>query len=458
MFIQQWNHPQFIYLLIFLMLAAQSFLYAHFWKRLRALTINQQLSKHALKLTPGKAKWHFFVFGAASFAASTILTFLLPLSAPLASFMIVTGIDILLCVWLKKHLDRQLREIERQLETERSNIRVFTRRDETGPTYIRPMIFLLMLLLMILAVMGPEGAEKTTKLRRTPLTVTILFDLSRSMNARDFEPSRLTAARDEVNDLLEQSTGDEIGLVYFTDTAVIQSPQTLDVKSVQGFLNRAKTSDLSVHGTDLTKGLETALRTFNDENDANYIENDHGTRRVVLVTDGETHTGDIDEVIQKYVSRRIHVDVIAIGTETGAEVPDETGKILIHDGKPVISRLQDKMLREIAQKTDGIFVRYTVPEASSQMLIHNWDGLRISSKPRGFVSSLYRTQLYPWFLYPAFILLILFIIHPVLIKLWNKAREIRRQASDRHDDKIFNQSIVKSSDDEKQSIRHDNGD
>ena len=458
MFIQQWNHPQFIYLLIFLMIAALCFLYAYFWKRLRALTMNHQLSTNATKLTAGKAKTHFFVLSAASLAASSLLVFLLPLSAPLASFTIVIGIDLLLCIWLKKHLERLLREIEKELETEKANIHAFSRRAETGSPYIRPMIYLLMMVLMILAIMGPEGAEKTTKLRRTPLTETILFDLSRSMDACDIAPSRLVAARDEVNEILVQSTGDEIGLVYFTDTAVIQSPQTLDVKSVQSFLNRAKTSDLPVHGTDLTKGLETALRTFNDDNDNAYIENDHGTRRVVLVTDGETHTGDIDALIQKYVDRHIHVDVIAIGTEKGAEVPDEKGIPIKYDGKPVISQLQGDLLKSIAERTDGIFVKYTTPVESSKVLIHQWDTLRISSKPRGFVSSLYRTQLYPYFLYPAYILLILFFLHPILIMLWNKVRNFIRHDVTRHDENLFHQSTVKSGNNEKKSFKHDNGD
>ncbi|MBQ9394865.1 MAG: VWA domain-containing protein, partial [Proteobacteria bacterium] len=410
------------------------------------------------ELTASRAKRHFLALGAASLAASSILVFLLPQSTPLASFSIVVGIDILLCIWLKKHIVRQLREVEKNLETEKANIRAFSRRDETGSPYIRPIIYMLMLILMTLAIMGPEGAEKTTKLRRTPLTVTILFDLSRSMDARDITPSRLVAARDEVNELLEQSMGDEIGLVYFTDTAVIQSPQTLDVKSVQAFLNRAKTSDLPMHGTDLTKGLETALRTFNDDKDTAYIENDHGTRRVVLVTDGETHTGDIDVLIQKYVDRHIHVDVIAIGTEKGAEVPDENGKPMQYEGKPVISQLQGDILRSIAEQTDGIFVRYTTPVESSHVLIHNWDTLRISSKPRGFVSSLYRTQLYPWFLYPAYILLILFFIHPFLIKLWNKIKAICRHILAKHEDKLFHQNHVNTDNEELKLVKHDNGD
>ncbi|MBQ9241972.1 MAG: VWA domain-containing protein [Proteobacteria bacterium] len=302
-----------------------------------------------------------------------------------------------------------------------ANVRGFS--TDPGSFHVRGRaigVFLIFAFL-ILALMGPEGSEKTTRLRRTPMEVTVLFDLSRSMDAADVTPSRLEAARDEVIFLLENSYGDDFGLVYFTDTAVVQSPHTPDVRFIESFLMRVQTGDMPTHGTDLSMALKTALSLFL-ESESVRADMIPATRHVLLVTDGESHSGELESLLGRYKDEGIIVDVLAVGTENGAELKDARGERLMYEGTPVITRLETSVLEQIASETGGEFCRLGVPEQAAQKILSSWDAHRISHRPRGMMSSLYREQLYALFLVPAYILLLLLFMSPGVAWVFRRLR------------------------------------
>ena len=183
---------------------------------------------------------------------------------------------------------------------------------------------------------------------------------------------------------------------------------------------------MPTHGTDLSAGLKQALRTFDERDDLYFADTGYLTRRVVLVTDGESHSGDISEILSEYQKRFVHVDVIAIGTENGAEITDKLGRPYIYRGDHVVSKLQTDILKQIAHSTNGSFVRYDIPELASQTIIANWDAVRIGTKPRGLTSSIYRVQLYYLFLYPAYALLLILLLQPLIAKFMTP-RKIKRE-------------------------------
>ncbi len=413
--IQQWNHPNLIYLLIPLMLGMLGFVYHDIWKKLRAhqvcmLTQDQripELKKFAVVCTLLAVIAVIFIF---------FIVLVLPQTTAFISFLFVFTLEIIIILSFQVSVQNYFYS-KYIPEKVTQNIDHFTVKPNKTYYRILPWAFFTALALLILAVMGPEGGEKQTMLRRTPLKITVAFDLSRSMNARDLQPSRLIAAKDEIQLLLSHSSGDEVGLVLFSDTAVIQSPQTQDIQTLLTFLNMANTETLPTHGTDLNKALEMALKTFDEEDDFYYKDTNIKTRRVVLVTDGETHTGDLKTTLKHFQDRRIHIDVLAIGTENGAEIMDQSGTPLQYEHETVISRLQTETLQQIANQTDGSFVKCTTPEMAANNLINLWDAIRIDTKPKGFISSLYRVQLYRIFLYPAYTIFILLLIYPMLMSV-----------------------------------------
>ncbi len=436
--IQQWNRPEFMYLLIILMIGMIFRVYSYIWNRCRAIIVETTLNPNAEKPNFLPYMVRAILYGVLAFAVSTAFLLLMPQKSPLTEFCFCFLLDVGFCFGLYGYLHVQMGRYHLFKPEVDKNVQEFSNRQFLSREVPRALIMVFSLGFMILAAMGPEGAEKTTKLRRTPLNVTILFDLSRSMDAQDYSPSRLRVAKDEMVKLLEQGEGDEIGLVFFSDTAIVQAPQTYDMKSLQNFIEHASTDTMPTHGTDLIKALETALRMFDENRDDEYLDSGHAKRRVVLVTDGESHSGDYFSILERYVKRGIHIDVIAIGSENGAEIPLEAGKMLMYGNVPVISRLDSSKLEKIAKMTDGTFVRYTVPELAAQTIISNWDLVRISSSSQGVVSSLYRTQLYSYFLYPAYILLILFFFHSILLWLLKPVFVLRRAKQKSNSEKEAN--------------------
>ena len=425
-YIQHWNAPYLIYLLIVVMLGMMAFVYHDLWKLLRAhhlkTTLAPDQSQYPIKSFILKA----ILGGIVVFTLSTVFILVVPITLPFIAFILAFLLNLTLIIALYHWLRTQAQKSNLVPEPALQNIKNFTSCHLIGTRFTIPVLLLFISSLLILAMMGPQGTERTTKLKRTPLKVTLLFDLSASMTADDVAPTRLQAAKNETIALLKQSTGDDVGLIFFTDHTIIQSPQTLDIDTLQTFIRRADPKEMPSQGTDINKALEYALNTF-DINDDLYYK-DHMTRRVVLITDGESHTGDLNATLEKYLERHIPIDIIAIGTENGAEILDHKQNPIQYQGKNVVSKLQTQKLQAIADATHGIFTKYRIPEHAAHTLITNWDAFRILAKPSGLVSSIYRIQLYPFFLYPAFLLTLLGFTLPIL-NLMLRTRRLKKQKS-----------------------------
>lgn len=410
-FIEQWSRPQMIYLLVPLMAVMLGYACHLIWKRYRIYVVYESLGKDITK-QDCKQLWKRCILGILiSFFISTVVTILLPKYFPFLMFIILLILNVILCVVFVYYIYNYMYSHGFMPAAVSANVRAFSTNPGKYHVRWRALGVFLIFALLILALMGPEGSEKTTRLRRTPMEVTVLFDLSRSMDATDVTPSRLEAARDEVVFLLENSFGDDFGLVYFTDTAVVQSPHTPDVRFIESFLMRMQTSDMPTHGTDLSMALKTALSLFM-ESESMRADMIPATRHVLLVTDGESHSGELEPLLSGYRDEGIIVDVLAVGTENGAELKDARGERLMYEGSPVITRLETSVLEQIASGTGGEFCRLGVPEQAAQKILSSWDAHRIGHRPRGMMSSLYREQLYALFLVPAYILLMLLLLFP----------------------------------------------
>lgn len=427
-FIEQWSHPQMIYLLVPMMLGMIGYAYHLIWKRYRIYLIYEKFGKDVKKQDSRKLWKLCILAGIIIFSISTLVTFVVPKRFPFLIFICLLVLNLVLCGGMIYYIYNYMRTHGFLPKDVSENVRNFS----TDPGFYqvrgREIGVVLIFSLLVLALMGPEGSEKTTRLRRTPMEVTVLFDLSRSMDATDVKPTRLDVARDEVIFLLENSFGDDFGLVYFTDTAVVQAPHTPDVRFIESFLMRAQTETMPTHGTDLTLALKTALSLFRESEDqrADMIP---ATRHVLLVTDGETHTGDMDALLSEYQDEGIIVDVLAVGTENGAELMDSNGKRLMYEERPVITKLETALLERIASETKGEFCHIGVPEQAAQKILASWDAHRIGHRPRGVMSSLYREQLYAWFLIPAYLLLVLMLVFPGVV--WF-VRFVRRRSGIGH--------------------------
>lgn len=210
----------------------------------------------------------------------------------------------------------------------------------------------------------------------------IALDTSKSMMAQDVEPNRLAKAKHEISTFLEQLRGDRVGLVFFAGTSFVQSPLTLDYAAIQLFLDVADHTIIPVPGTDIAGAIDKSVEAFKVSGKR--------TRVLILMTDGETHTSNTAEVLQKAADERVIIFTIGFGKGTGVPIPmrDERGAVVGYkrdeDGKPVLSSLNSQILMEIASETGGEFYAATsgenemekIAEAIDQMEKAKFKGIK----------------------------------------------------------------------------------
>jgi Ca-activated chloride channel family protein len=122
---------------------------------------------------------------------------------------------------------------------------------------------------------------------------------------------------------------------------------------------------------------------------------------IVLITDGEDHESfPLDAAGE---ARDAGVHVIAVGSAARPACPlviadPKTGAAttMMHDGAPVISKLDGDTLRQIAVTTEGVSTSRPVPRRSIRVDRHP---ARQADRPGGGrlpVTRVIPTELYPW--------------------------------------------------------------
>lgn len=208
------------------------------------------------------------------------------------------------------------------------------------------------LLLVVLALAGPKWGFHWEEVKREGIDLIVAIDTSRSMLATDVKPNRLERAKLAVLDLVDFLQGDRIGLVAFAGTAFLECPLTLDYAAFARSLRATEVGLIPRGGTALARAIETSLAGFEAR------EGKH--EALILITDGEDHEGDLDAAVQQAVEKGVRIYTVGIGTSEGELVPQAGGGggyVKDRSGQVVKSRLNEEVLKDIALKTDGAYVR-----------------------------------------------------------------------------------------------------
>ena len=110
--------------------------------------------------------------------------------------------------------------------------------------------------------------------------VVVALDASKSMLARDVQPSRIDRARLELTTLLDDLKGDRVGIVVFAGDAFVQCPLTSDYAAAKMFLRAVDPEQMPQGGTNIGAALVLARQVFENA--------DRGAKEkvVVLISDG----------------------------------------------------------------------------------------------------------------------------------------------------------------------------
>ncbi len=220
--------------------------------------------------------------------------------------------------------------------------------------YLKAALVILGLATALLALAEIRWGFTWEEVQRRGVDIVVALDVSDSMLVEDAESggrlSRLERAKREITDLLRLLEGDRIGLVAFAGTAFIECPLTLDYGAAEIFLETIDTDLIPVKGTSLGDAIRTSLEAFEGGS--------HPSRAVILITDGEDHSGEALEAAAAAKLAGVRIFTIGIGRDEGAPIPAPGGGFRRdRSGEIVLSRLDEPTLQKIALDTGGKYVR-----------------------------------------------------------------------------------------------------
>lgn len=225
----------------------------------------------------------------------------------------------------------------------------------TARRSLRVVLVLATLLLGIVALMRPQtpgGTEVAT--HEAGADIVVALDVSRSMLAEDAAPSRLARAKADVREFLDSVSGHRVGLVAFAGRAVVTCPLTTDYGYFHLVLNDVDSRSVARGGTRLGDAIRKAVEAFGPNRGA--------SRLLLLITDGEDHDSFPVDAADEALGAGVRIAAIGFGSEDGSEItltdPDTGAKTVLvdRDGTVVRSRMDGALLRDIALRTEGVYV------------------------------------------------------------------------------------------------------
>ncbi len=214
--------------------------------------------------------------------------------------------------------------------------------------WVRIVLLSLAWLMFSLGLARPEMGAKLREHEARGAEIMICLDVSNSMLAQDYSPSRLDRAKLAISRVVDKLAGDRIGLIIFAGTSFVQLPITTDYVSAKMFLGNIDTGSVPVQGTAIGEAVKTAMKSFSAQSEK--------SRAIIVITDGENHEDDAVDAAKQAGELGIKVYTIGVGSLQGQPIPVEGGLLKDRDGNIVVTRLDETTLRKMADVSGGAYV------------------------------------------------------------------------------------------------------
>lgn len=275
--------------------------------------------------------------------------------------------------------------------------------------FTRHTLLALALAFIGLSLANLQMGGQTQKVQRQGADVVFALDVSRSMWAEDIAPNRLQKAKLLMSRSIDALGGDRVGIVAYAGSAYPALPITTDYAAAKMALQSASPDQVPSQGTNLAAALEYAQEYFNPASPAG--------RFIIVLTDGEDH--EYSDLAMN-ADLPVNVMLVGVGTPAGGPIPMEksrggTSYKKDQNDEVVITRRDEEVLSEIAQKLQAIFVDGNNTEsalADIQDFIENGEKSDIQEE----IAMNYDSQ-FMWFLMPGLALLLLYLLLPNRVPL-----------------------------------------
>ena len=215
--------------------------------------------------------------------------------------------------------------------------------------WVRLVLFSLAFFFFVIGLSRPQIGAKLKEHETKGAEIMIVLDVSNSMVAEDYSPNRLDRAKLAISRLVDKLRDDRIGLIVFAGNSFVQLPITTDYVSAKMFLSSISTESVPVQGTAIGDAINTAMRSFSAQSEK--------SRAVIVITDGENHEDDPVTAAKQAAEMGARVFAIGVGSPEGKPIPMNGELLKDKDGEIVVTRLDEKVLQDVAAAGNGVYVR-----------------------------------------------------------------------------------------------------
>ncbi len=215
--------------------------------------------------------------------------------------------------------------------------------------WVKTVLFSAAFFFFVIGLSRPQIGAKLKEHQTKGVEIMIALDVSNSMLAQDYSPNRLERAKLSISRLVDKLRDDRIGLIVFAGNSFVQLPITTDYVSAKMFLNSISTESVPVQGTAIGDAINTAVRSFSAQSEK--------SRAVVIITDGENHEDDPVAAAKQAAELGVRIFTIGVGSPEGQPIPVDGELLRDRNGEIVVSRLDEKVLQDVAEAGNGVYVR-----------------------------------------------------------------------------------------------------
>ncbi len=215
--------------------------------------------------------------------------------------------------------------------------------------WVKTVLFSAAFFFFVIGLSRPQIGAKLKEHQTKGVEIMIALDVSNSMLAEDYSPNRLERAKLSISMLVDKLRDDRIGLIVFAGNSFVQLPITTDYVSAKMFLNSISTESVPVQGTAIGEAINTAVRSFSAQSEK--------SRAVVIITDGENHEDDPVAAAKQAAELGVRIFTIGVGSPEGQPIPVDGELLRDRNGEIVVSRLDEKVLQDVAEAGNGVYVR-----------------------------------------------------------------------------------------------------
>lgn len=225
--------------------------------------------------------------------------------------------------------------------------------DESKLTW-KSTLWLLAYGCLVIGLANPQMGSRIEKVKHKGSDIVVAIDVSRSMNATDIAPSRLERTKQVIKNLMEALPEERFGIVIFAGQAYIQMPITTDISGAKLYIDNLSTDMLSAQGTSIGNAIDVSMTAFPEKAPKN-------NRAIIIISDGEEQDETAKDAAKQAHDNGVVLHSVGIGSSNGAPIPNERGNSTAGfkqdaEGHTVISRLNEKVLSEIALMGGGKYV------------------------------------------------------------------------------------------------------